>query len=50
MSNAKHNETKAASPPKHPIAPDGRSELPKSNTDFPTPTGGGGGDPPTSGG
>lgn len=45
MSNAKHNETKAAVPPRRPTGPDGRSQLPKSNTDFPTPTNGGGGDP-----
>lgn len=46
MANTKHDETKAASPSKRPVVPDGRSELPKTNTDFPTPTGGGGGDPP----
>ena len=46
MSNAKHDQTKAAVPPKGPTGPDGKSQLPKSNTPFPTPTGGGGSDPP----
>ena len=43
MSNAKQDETKAAVPAKR---PDGKSQLPKSNTPFPTPTNGGGSDPP----
>lgn len=46
MSNAKHDETKAAVPSNRPTGPDGKSPLPKNNKDFPTPTNGGGGDPP----
>jgi hypothetical protein len=45
MSNVQNNETKAsAAAPKHRAAPDGKSQLPDSLTDFPAPGGGGGGD------
>ena len=46
MSNTKQDETKAAVPSKRATAPDGKSPLPKSNKDFPTPTGTGGDPPP----
>lgn len=46
MSNPQNNETKAsAASSKHSPAPDGKSQLPSSLPDFPTPVGGGGTDP-----
>jgi hypothetical protein len=50
MSNVPNNETKAgAAPSKQPVAPDGKSRLPDSLTDFPAPGTGGGGDSGPSG-
>jgi hypothetical protein len=45
MSNVQKNETKAGmAPSKDRVAPDGKSQLPDTLPDFPTPVGGGGGD------
>jgi hypothetical protein len=50
MSNSQKNEPKASvAPSKQPVAPDGKSRLPDSLTDFPAPGGSGGDGGPTSG-
>lgn len=51
MSNVQNSETKTgAAPAKQRTAPDGKSPLPDTLPDFPTPVGGGGGDGGPTGG